>query len=577
MDVYGLTATLYHLLTGQPPYRGEPAEVLARLLTELPPRPAALRPDLPRDLQAILEKGMEREPRHRYAEIAHLEADLRAFLEHRPVSVRPLSRGARAWRHIRRSPLRAVSVASLAVAAVAVAVAAPIWAADAARERQRAKRELMATLPSLLAVEGDPQQRLLAELRPELDEGLELLDRILELDPRDLPIRLMRAALLLDRGLGQRAAADLQLLAEQTGSPYVRAVAVRYLAAAPAAHGAHTIPLEDLPEPGTDEECFIAGFHELRNRHLEGYAFRAESLLQRAAAQGYLPARDLRLIALLACGQEEPDRDRRAFWFQQAHAESLKLEGLYGYPTARTLAVRGAALLAEKKYAEAVEPLLASLRLRPDRHGPHTNLGVAYRRLGQPELAIEHLEQASRVGPHFWNTTYTLAQVHLDRSDFAAARACAERLPAEVGWKRHELLANIARQEAVALLAQDPAAGRAAASLAIAEYDRALGLAPSESIAQGLAGARGLAAALHAGDQRTAALRFLETARPDPDSAPQIANLAALLPMDGIEPELAWRLKLFLRAYAHELGSGDVRFREEQLQHYQQLLREPPR
>src|SRR5690606_29711279 len=106
IDVYGLSATLYHLLTGKAPFDGDAAQVVARLQREDPLPPHVVRPDLPRDLAAIVEKGMAREPRHRYATIRELEADLRAFLAHRPVSARPLSRIARAVRRSRRHPAR---------------------------------------------------------------------------------------------------------------------------------------------------------------------------------------------------------------------------------------------------------------------------------------------------------------------------------------------------------------------------------------------------------------------------------------------------------------------------------------
>src|SRR2546430_5814693 len=83
-DVYGLAATLYHLLTLHAPYEGTPTEILAQLATRDPVPASKRRPGLPRDLQAVLEKGMHRNPARRYASAAAFEADLRAFLEYRP-------------------------------------------------------------------------------------------------------------------------------------------------------------------------------------------------------------------------------------------------------------------------------------------------------------------------------------------------------------------------------------------------------------------------------------------------------------------------------------------------------------
>ncbi|MDF1800059.1 MAG: serine/threonine-protein kinase, partial [Planctomycetota bacterium] len=104
-DVYSLTATLYNLLTLRPPYQGTPTEVLAGIATREPMRAGRLRPGLPRELQAILDKGMHRRPRSRYASAAALEADLRAFLEFRPIEARPVSAAQLLLRRLARSSM----------------------------------------------------------------------------------------------------------------------------------------------------------------------------------------------------------------------------------------------------------------------------------------------------------------------------------------------------------------------------------------------------------------------------------------------------------------------------------------
>jgi serine/threonine protein kinase len=75
LDVYGLGATLYHMLSGRPPYEGDAAAVIAALPTRDPTPLLQVRPDLPRDLAAIVEKCLEREPARRYPDAAALAAD----------------------------------------------------------------------------------------------------------------------------------------------------------------------------------------------------------------------------------------------------------------------------------------------------------------------------------------------------------------------------------------------------------------------------------------------------------------------------------------------------------------------
>ncbi|MBN9120965.1 MAG: serine/threonine protein kinase, partial [Planctomycetes bacterium] len=79
-DVYGLGATLYHLLTGRVPFVGHsPEEVVMRVLTDLPQRPRALRPEIPLALEGIVLKCLEKDPADRYPSMAELAADLDRF------------------------------------------------------------------------------------------------------------------------------------------------------------------------------------------------------------------------------------------------------------------------------------------------------------------------------------------------------------------------------------------------------------------------------------------------------------------------------------------------------------------
>ena len=79
-DVYGLGAILYELTTGRPPFMGtSAAEILTDVVLSDPPWPRALNPDLPRDVEAIILKAMEKEPKRRYPSAGAMVEDLRAF------------------------------------------------------------------------------------------------------------------------------------------------------------------------------------------------------------------------------------------------------------------------------------------------------------------------------------------------------------------------------------------------------------------------------------------------------------------------------------------------------------------
>src|SRR5690606_19536823 len=122
---------------------------------------------------------------------------------------------------------------------------------------------------------------------------------------------------------------------------------------------------------------YLAGFHELRNRHVAGFAQRAHDHLA-PIVERYPPARDLLAIALLARAEVEKD----PALFRLAAEETLRIEGRLGRMTARTAALRGATQTGLGQFEDAVALLERADRERPLRHGPLHNLGVAWRRLG---------------------------------------------------------------------------------------------------------------------------------------------------------------------------------------------------
>jgi serine/threonine-protein kinase len=115
-DVYSLGAILYELLTGRAPIQEQtPLDALVQVLEGEPPRPRAINPQIPRDLELICLKCLEKAPDARYASAAAVADDLDRFLKGEEVSARRVGLGQRLRRWARREPALASRLAALAI------------------------------------------------------------------------------------------------------------------------------------------------------------------------------------------------------------------------------------------------------------------------------------------------------------------------------------------------------------------------------------------------------------------------------------------------------------------------------
>jgi len=142
-DIYGLGGILYEMLCTQPPFTAPTAHAtLKRVLSDKVEAPRAYDATIPRDLEAVCLKCLSKHPADRYQSAGELIADLRAFLDDRPVSVRRPPSVERVRRWVRREPRFAAAVAGVAGALV-LGLAATTQQWQRAEANAFANRELI--------------------------------------------------------------------------------------------------------------------------------------------------------------------------------------------------------------------------------------------------------------------------------------------------------------------------------------------------------------------------------------------------------------------------------------------------
>ena len=126
-DVYALGATLYALVTGRPPFQAATAmDTVIQVVSDEPVPPRRLNASIPRDLETICLKCLEKEPARRYASASDLAEDLGRYLAGEPIVARPVTRSERAVKWARRKPAIAALLGLVALV-TALGLGGVLW------------------------------------------------------------------------------------------------------------------------------------------------------------------------------------------------------------------------------------------------------------------------------------------------------------------------------------------------------------------------------------------------------------------------------------------------------------------
>jgi tRNA A-37 threonylcarbamoyl transferase component Bud32 len=167
-DVYSLGVILYETLTGELPFRGSKMMLLLQVLHDEPRWPRKLNDKVPRDLETICLKCLQKDPRRRFASAQELADDLRRWQAGEPIRARPVGRLERAAKWVRRNPTVAGLLAAVALAMATGTAVSIAFAFEAARQTRvaqnneaaaiEAKSDLEQANASLLRTTGELEQ-----------------------------------------------------------------------------------------------------------------------------------------------------------------------------------------------------------------------------------------------------------------------------------------------------------------------------------------------------------------------------------------------------------------------------------
>ncbi|HEV2970431.1 MAG TPA: protein kinase [Pirellulales bacterium] len=196
-DVYSLGAILYELVTCRPPFRGQDAvATILQVLADDPISPRLMFPSIPRDLETIILKCLEKSPRRRYESAAALADDLARFLDGRPIVARP----SRPWQRVAKWARRRPSVAALVGVVILATVAIISFGAwknaqlsESFERTDRARQRAEANFSKALIASETRLNRAGEDYRLQLQDELDFYRDIYSQEGNDPEVRFEKA------------------------------------------------------------------------------------------------------------------------------------------------------------------------------------------------------------------------------------------------------------------------------------------------------------------------------------------------------------------------------------------------
>jgi tetratricopeptide (TPR) repeat protein/tRNA A-37 threonylcarbamoyl transferase component Bud32 len=529
-DIYGLGATLYAVLTGQPPFKGEPGALPPGALLERVkrgefPRPRKRKAAVPPPLEAVCLKAMARKPEDRYATALGLAADVEHWLADEPVSAYAEGWATRARRWTRRHRVLVTGVAVAVVAAVLLGGGLGWLLLEERADRRVAGARREATMRPAVENTLELVVKLRQEARwEEAEAALKLaLSRLGEEGAADLRQRLVQAQadlrlvkrldeirlkrlILVSGKLNLAGAAEAYEAAFREQGLDIRAADAatlgRQVAASPVRD--HLLAaLDDWALTGSKDGNRLLAIarradpDRLRNQFRNPHLWKDRKQLEKLAAQASLKSWSPMLLLYLGKVLEKAGGDGISLMRQAQEWHPRDYWITYGLANSLSTNRR-------KRWDEAVGYYRAAIALRPRESAAYADLGSTLYYKGDLDGAIIECRKAIAINPKDSRAFNNLGVALHDQGDLKGAMAAYQKAitldPKNV--EAHNNLGNALRdnknlggaiaeyKQAIALEARwapahvglgDALKAKGHLKEAIAEYRKAIGFDPKDS------------------------------------------------------------------------------------------------
>jgi eukaryotic-like serine/threonine-protein kinase len=416
LDVYSLGAILYELLTGRPPFRAATnAETLRQVIFEDPVPPSRLNASVPRDVETICLKCLQKAPSQRYAGAEALAEDLDHFLRGESITARPDGRLQRMVRRIRRQPLFSAVVAASTLLALAF-VGGALWLFSQRAAGERAAEEDLQEMARSAEASRWPEARAAlerAKVRTANGASARMLGRI------DHSFRDLQLVSRLDKiRLGRRdRAGDSNTHADEFYEKAFVEAGLGGVTDDPAEVAARIRPLAIRNGLVAALDDWALCFHSIGQdnpvlKHRAGWVLEVARQSDSDPSGWRIRARDPKnwdAKSLLELTASAPIKDTSVSLLL-AHANRLEQAGQDPCPFLTNVQkqhaddfwanfVLGNKLREREQWANSIRYYQAALSIRPQTSDVHNNLGLALMQIGQLDDAADHLDKAVELDP----------------------------------------------------------------------------------------------------------------------------------------------------------------------------------